>query len=246
MSTQTHKEGITMSEVETPAHLKNDNRFSDLMKKVVKFGEEASLGRDSLPKLAHAVVQAAADGVLDLETKDKNGDDCAAQIYAKYAAAESKKAIHEHSAGGKKANISKLRQLISMGCMTGVDAVQVMQDAFQAREDMLADDNKVKSAYAFYVDVARQQLNEKTALSKRALERLALKDEPKAKELEAELKRALKIIEGLVTGENKDKLKDSNDLTEAAFHALKERVDQFATLRLREKLLKDAAALGIK
>ena len=231
---------------ETPAHLANDKRFSDLMKQVGKLGEEASLGRDSLPKLAHAVVKAAADGVLDTETKDAKGNDAAAQIYEKYAVAESKKAIHEHSAGGKKANISKLRQLIAMGALATIDAVEVMQMAYQAREDMQADDNKVKSAYPFYVDVARKQLESpKTALDKRTLEGLACKEEPKPKELEAELKRALKILEGLVTGENRDKIQDTDALTEAAFHAVKERLDKIATLRLRAELLKKAAAAGI-
>lgn len=241
MTDQTTADGA-----ETPAHLKNDKRFGDLMKQVTKFGEEASLGRDSLPKLAHAVVKAAADGVLDLETKDSKGLDAAAQIYEKYTVAESKKAIHEHSASGKKANISKLRQLIGMGCMSTIDAVEVMQMAFQAREDMIADDNKVKSAYPFYVDVARKQLDSKNALDKRTLESLACKEEPKPKELETYLKQALKILEGLVTGENKEKVQDTDELTEAAFNAVKERLDKMATLRQREHLMKEAAKLGIK
>jgi hypothetical protein len=235
-----------MSEVETPAHLKNDNRFSELMKKVTKFGEESSLGRDSLPKLAHAVVAAAADGVLDLETKDKSGNDCAAQIYDKYLTAESKKAIHEHSEGGKKANVSKLRQLITVGCSTTVDAVDLFQRAFKAREAMQADDNKVKPAYPFYIDVARAQIGEpKSALSDRQLERLACKDAPKEKTVEGELKRALKILEDLVTGEGKVD-QDKSELTEAAFNAVKERLAIFATMALRRKLEQDAAKLGIK
>lgn len=234
-----------MSEVETPAHLKNDNRFSDLMKKVAKFGEESSLGRDSLPKLAHAVVQAAADGVLDLETKDKNGNDCAVQIYEKYVTAESKKAIHEHSEGGKKANVSKLRQLIAVGCSTTVDAPDLMQRAFQAREAMQADDNKVKPAYPFYVEVAREQLKEKSALTDRQLERLACKEAPKEKTIEGELKRALKILEDLVTGEGKVD-QDKNELTEAAYQAVKERLQVMATLALRKKLLDEASKLGLK
>jgi len=235
-----------MSEVETPAHLKNDNRFSDLMKKVVKFGEESSLGRDSLPKLAHAVVAAAADGVLDLETKNKAGEDCAVQIYDKYVSAESKKAIHEHSEGGKKSNVSKLRQLITVGCSTTIDAVDLMQRAFKAREAMQADDNKVKPAYPFYVEVAREQLKEpKTALTDRQLERLACKEAPKDKTIEGELKRALKILEDLVTGEGKVE-QDKNALTEAAMQAVKERLQVFATMALRRKLEEDAAKLGIK
>lgn len=216
---------------------KNDKRKSDLLKQIGKLGEEASLGRDSLPKLAHAVVKAAADGVI-------TGDD-AEGLYTKYATAESKKAIHEHSSAGKKANVSKLKQLIEMGCMTTVDAVEVMQSAFQARENMIADSQKVKSAYPFYVDVARAQQKTDTPLSTSALEELACKDEPNAKTLEGELKRVLKTLEGLVTGENRDKIKDDDENTEAAFHLIKDRLDKIATLRQRDELRKKAAELGL-
>lgn len=237
---------VNTNAAETPAHLKNDKRFSELKKQVIKFGEEASLGRDSLPKLAHAVVKAAADGVLDLESKDAKGNDIAHQLYEAYAAAESKKAVHEHSAGGKKANVSKLRKLIEMGAMTTIDAVEVMQAAFQAREDMMADDQKVKPAYPFYVEVAREQLKSDKPMTKKELEDLVLKDAPNEKTVEGELKRALKILEGLVTGENRDKIKDDDALTEAAFHAVKERLDNMATLAMRNKLMAQAAALGLK
>lgn len=230
---------------ETPASQSNDKRMNDLLKQVSKLGEEASLGKDSLPKLAHAVVRAAADGVIDLETKDSKGNDAAHQLYTKYAASESKKAIHEHSSGGFKGNVSKLRQLIAMGAMTTVDAVEVMNEAFKARENMIADSVKVKSAYPFYVDVAREQLKSDKPLTDRELEAIAMKDEPTAKTLEGELKRVEKILEGLVTGENRDKLKDTDALTEQAFNAVRDRLKALATLAQRRKLLADAAKLGL-
>lgn len=226
-------------------HLANDKRFADLMKQVGKLGEEASLGRDSLPKLAMAVVKAAADGIIDLE-KDSKGLDAAHSLYERYAANESKKAIHEHSAGGKKANVSKLRQLIAMGMMPTIDAFEVMQDAFTARENMINDSNKVKAAYPYYVEVAREQLKSEKRLTTRQLEDLVLKDAPTEKTLEGELKRAMKILEGIVTGENRDKIKDNDALTEAAFHAVKERLDKLATLKARQDLMAQAAKLGLK
>lgn len=231
---------------ETSAALSNDKRFSDLMKQVTKFGEEASLGKDSLPKLAHAVVKAAADGIIDLETKDDKGNDAAHRLYDSYVKGESKKAIHEHSAGGKKANVSKLRQLIAMGCMTTVDGFDVMQRAFQARENMIADSAKVKAAYPFYVDVAREQLKSDKPLGDNELGDIALKDAPAPKTLEGELKRALNILEGLVTGENRDKIKDADPLTEAAFQAIKERMEAIETEKKRVALMQKAAALGLK
>lgn len=242
----TSNTGTVAPGAETDAKMANDKRVSDLMKQVHKLGEEASLGKDSLPKLAHAVVKAAADGVIDLDTKDAKGNDAAHQLYEKYVSGESKKAIHEHSAGGKKANVSKLRQLINLGCMTTVDGFEVMQRAFQARENMIADSAKVKAAYPFYVDVAREQLKADKPLTDNELNDIALKDAPAPKTLEGELKRALSILEGLVTGENRDKIKDDDALTDAAFQAVKERLDKIATLRQREALMKQAAALGLK
>lgn len=230
---------------ETPAVLSNDKRKNELFKSVSKLGEEASLGKDSLPKLAHAVVRAAADRIISADDKDDKGVDIATTLYEKYAAAESKKALHEHSAGGKKANISKLRQLIQMGSMTTIDAVEVMQDAFEARKGMSDDDNKVKPAYPFYVEVAREQLKLDRRLTKKELEDMSLKGETAPKELETILKGVMKTLENLMSGEGREKIKDSDPLTEAAFHAIKERLDGLATMRATIKLREDAAKLGI-
>lgn len=225
---------------------KNDKRRTELNRQIKKLGEEAAAGKDSLPKLAHAVVQAAADGVI--EPND------AEALYKRYAEAESNKAIHEHSAGGLRANTSKLRQLIAMGRMTTIDPVAVMQDAFDERAKYLeetaeaeaSERPKFKSAYAFYVDLARAQQKTDTPISAADMRDLMVKPEPKAKELEDELKAILKRLEAVCTGENKNGLRDDHDNTEAAYHLLKERVDQFATLRARQKLMADAAALGLK
>jgi len=231
---------------ETPATQSNDKRLGDLFKQVSKLGEESSLGKDSLPKLAHAVVRAASEGVIDPTTKNAKGEDAAHTIYTKYTQAESKKAIHEHSEGGFKGNVSKLRQLIQMGSMTTVDAVEVMSNAHLARENMIKDSVKVKSAYPFYVDVAREQLKTDKPLTARELEAIAMKDEPNAKTLEGELKRVLKTLEGLVTGENRDKVKDTDPLTEQAYNAIKERLDNLATLAKRREVMVKAVALGLK
>lgn len=231
---------------ETPAAMTNDKRKSELLKQVSKLGEESALGGDALPKLAHAVVRAAADGVINLTDKDAKGNDAAHELYTRYANSESKKALHEHSAGGFKGNVSKLRQLISMGIMTTVDAVEVMNEAFKARENMIADSVKVKSAYSYYVDVAREQLKSDKKLTERELEAIAMKDEPAAKTLKGELERVQKILEGLVTGENRDKLKDADPLTEQAFNAIRDRLNAMATLAQRQKLVAEAAKLGLK
>jgi hypothetical protein len=230
---------------ETPVELSNDKRKQDLLKQVSKLGEEASLGRDSLPKLAHAVVKAVADGVIDINEKDAKGNDAAMQIFERYAASEKKKSIHERSTQGIKANVSKLRQIMQMAAMTTIDAVEVMNDAYEAREAMIADDLKVKAAYAFYIDVARKQLATDKRLTKTELERLAVKDAAQPKELEQILTQAFKLLEGLVTGENRDKVKDEDELTEAAMHAVKERLDKLAIMKRTVALRQQASALGL-
>lgn len=230
-------ETTTTNENVVPAHGKNDKRLGDFTKAVRKLGEEASLGRDSLPKLAQTVVRAASDGIIEPENAEK--------IYEDYARAEGKKAVHEHSAGGKKANVSKLRQLIAMGCNPKVDGVEVMQDAFEARNNMIADSMKVKAAYAFYVDVARAQAKTDDPLSKEFLEELAVKPEPNAKTIEGELKKVEKILEALVTGENRDKLQDDDELTEAAFQAVRERIEKLQMMEKQAKLRREAAKLGL-
>ncbi len=244
MTSATVQTDVGSLETSTPEHLKNDKRFADMMKLVRKFGEESSLGKDSLPKLAQYVVQKAAEGVLDTETKNAKGEDQATIIYEAYVRAESNKAIHEHS--GTRANASKLRQLIKVGNMTGIDAVQLMQDAFDAREAMQADDNKVKPAYPFYVEVARAQLEAPNAqIERRSLERMACKEEPKEKTIEGELRRAMKILEDLVTGEGKV-AQDKDEITEAAYNAVKDRVFKFDQARNVAKLRDLAAKCGVK
>ena len=231
-------------ETEVPAHLKNDKRFSDAMKAIRKFGEESALGKDSLPKLAQYVVRLAADGVIDTETKNAKGDDAATMIYEAYVKAESSKAIHEHT--GTKANVSKLRQLIKLGNLTTVDAVELMQDALEARDAMMADDNKVKPAYPFYIEVARAQLEApQKRLERKVLERMVCKEEQKEKTIEGELKRAMTILENLVTGEGKAP-KDTDELTDAAFNAVRDRLHKIEQARQLAKLHEQAAKLGIK
>lgn len=234
------------ADAETPAHLKNDKRHAELMKQVKSLGSDGAAGRDSLPKLAHAVVKAAADGVIDLETKNKDGADAATLIYTAYAKADSTKAIHEHKDAGLKSNISKLRQLIKLGLMTTIDPVALMQEAHEIREGLKHDEGtKLKPAYHFYVDLARAQADKDKKLSKGSIEDLATKGEAEPKTVEDRLKQIDKLLESLVTGENREKNKDTDELTEAAAQAIKERLKKFAVAQFLAKARADAAKLGI-
>ena len=68
--------------------------------------------------LACRVLRAAADGVLSTAKPLGGGKDDATLIYEAYTAMDSKHS--EHTAGGAKANASKVRQIIGMGCMTTI------------------------------------------------------------------------------------------------------------------------------
>jgi hypothetical protein len=244
---------------ETSAKQANDNRFSKFKKLAKSLGEDTALGKDALPKLAQAVVEQAREGVIDATTKVKGPEGKMISqvevIYNEYVAGEqTTKAIHERTTGGVQSQISKLKQLVTMGCLPNVDAVDVMDRAFAAREDMSGRKDaegkavKVKSAYAYYVDVARAQIKEPdTALTKEALEKLVLKAEPKEKELESELIRILKSLDRLVNGgEDGTGLMDEDKLTYDAFKLMQERVGKVAQLKKMEELRELAAKAGVK
>lgn len=187
----------------------NDTRLSDLMTEVREFGRESAEGKDALPKLALRVVRAAADGVLTLD-KDKDGLDDAARVYDEYAKAESKKAVHDHTANGKKANVSKLRSLVKMGAMTTCDPVDVLNRAHVARQAMIAADEKVRPAYAAFVTIAREQLDKDVDLDDDTLKACIVKPATKSRELEQELESIQKRLEKLISGENSSGLKDQS------------------------------------
>ena len=182
-------------------NIPNDTRKEDLMKEVREYGRHAAEGKDALPVLALRVVRAANDGVIDT-TKDKDKRDDANRIYEAYIAAESKKLVHKHTETGLKANVSKVRQIIIMGSMTTCDAVAVLDRAVVLREAMLKAEEKVKPAFASYVDVARDQIAKADSdLSDDEIRAACRSKEPAEKTLEKELQAIQKRLEKIVTGE---------------------------------------------
>lgn len=230
------KKGSNMSNTATNAQnpieaaLKNDTRLDDAMKQVKKLGEEAASGKDSLPKLAVLLTRLANDGVIDLEKKysvdNGNGGkrtyDDAEAIFTRYAEAENKKAIHERSNGGLKANISKARQFVELGMMTAADGPKAIERAFDIRNKMLTDGDKVKSAYAAYVDVARAQKALDRDITDDELREAIRKREAASPEALKVLKGVMKKLEDLIAGEKG--AKDNDSKVEDAFNAIRDRV----------------------
>lgn len=208
---------------------KNDGRLVEGVKFIRELGRDAALGKDSLPKLAFQLTKMAAEGVIDLEKKYDNTDkskgkyDDAEFLFTEYATAEGKKAIHERSGGGAKANISKARQFIAFGVMTTCDPQDVLERAAAQRKEMLGNSEKVKSAYAAYVDVAREQQKHDTDMTNDELKAVIVKPGKTAPELQKILKGIAGRLEALCT-DGIGGIMDKSELVEQAFHAVRDRL----------------------
>jgi hypothetical protein len=188
----------------------NDTRLDDFMGRVREGGREEAMGKDSLPKLAVDFTRAIADGFLDV-AKDSDGNDAAARVYNARLAANVKKQVHDHKQDSVKAQISKLRQIQNFAGNPKWDAVEVFNKTFTIRADHERDDLAVKSPYAAFVDVAREQLKYDDQLTDGQIGACVLAT-TKTKEvtLEGQLAKAHKILEDLITGEGKHGLKDQS------------------------------------
>lgn len=230
----------------TPTHGQNDTRFDDFMSDVRQFGRNAAEGKDALPMLAARVVAAANDGVIDLD-KDKHGDgvDDAAFLYAEYSKSEAKKSVHEMTDGGKKANVSKLRQIIKFGGMTTCDPVDVFNRTVIKRKKMVAADQKVKPAYASYVDVARAQLDLDRDMSDDEIAATITRKGPEPKDLEKILRPIEKALEGVISGENKHGVKDQSPEVITAFEQIRSRLAALIAVRETGEAIKTLQKHGI-
>jgi hypothetical protein len=219
----------------------NDTRLADFMTSVRELGRDEAMGKDSLPKLAVAFVRAVADGVLDMD-KDTDGNDGAARVYYDYVKSKTKKQVHDRSDAGLKANISKLRQIGIFAGNPKWDAVEVFNKTFTIRADHEKDDIAVKPAYAAFVDVAREQLKQDDQLSDAQIGATVMTTS-KTKEvtLEGQLQKCAKILEEIITGENKHGIKDNSTEVHQASEAITQRL---AALGLAKQAAEDEKTLA--
>lgn len=181
--------------------------FDDLVKETRKLGAEKAEGDDSLAKLFLRYVRAAAEGIIDLQ-KNKHGDgvDDARYLFTMYANSMTKKAVHERTANGFKANVSKLRQAITVGVLTTCDPIDLFNRTPTLLRAMQTAEEKVKSAYAAYVDVARAQINAVKNgdgdLSDDEIKSAMRKKEADEPTLEKFLAAEVKRMEKAISGEN--------------------------------------------
>lgn len=216
------------------ANQPNDTRYADGVKFIRELGKDAALGKDSLPKLAFQLTKMAAEGVIDLEKKYDGGQnakggqvkiDDTEVLFGEYSKAEGKKAVHERSLGGMKANVSKARQFVAFGMMTTCDPQNVLERGAAIRKQMVIDSKKVKSAYAAYVDIAREQQKLDTDMTDEQLEGVISKPEKASPELRKLLDAMYKKLEKLYT-DGIDGVQDQSDHIKAAADSIRDRLSE--------------------
>lgn len=220
----------------------NDTRREDFMAESRELGREMALGKDSLPKWAMKVARAAADGVISLQ-KNADGEDDITIAYTDLMKAASKKAIHEHTTGGLKANISKARQIATAAQKPTADFVTTLDKVAEVRLEKLAAKEKVKPAYAAFVDAARTQNEQDDDLTDEQISEVVLKPEPSEQTEEKILDRCAKALEDLVSGEKG--IKSDSPLVEQAMGLVRERCAEIAMLRERAETIEKAVKLGL-
>ncbi len=207
----------------------------DFFKDVNKFGKASGEGASALGRLGLRALRAAADGVLSTAKPQGGGKDDATLVYEAYTAMDSKHA--EHTAGGAKANASKLRQVIAMGCMTTLsDPVAVGDRVVSIRERMEGADLKPKALFAALVDAAREQIASDTELTDAQIEAVCTKTKAD-KTLEKEWTAIQKRVEGLITGEASHGLKDTSDVALKISDLCLERLKQYKRDETRNDLI---------
>jgi hypothetical protein len=181
----------------------------DFFRDINRFGKASGEGASALGRLGLRALRAAADGVISTAKPQGGGKDDATLIYEAYAAMDSKHS--EHTPGGAKANASKLRQIIGMGCMTTLsDPVAIGDRMVKIHERMTDAELKPKALFAALVDTARAQAASDSELTDAAIEECLTKTKAD-KTLEKEWEAINKKIEGLITGEASHGLKDDSD-----------------------------------
>jgi len=179
----------------------NDTRKDDFDSRMRELGRLYAQGQDARPMLALEVAYAAADGVISGE-KDQDGNDDYSRAYALYTQSRDKKAVHEHTAGGLRAQISKLRQIGTAAQMTTCDFKMTVTTATSERQKLLKEKKKVRPAFDMYVELARTQLDQPDDLSPDQVTECALRpDNSKEVTVESECKRMHKIATDMIEGE---------------------------------------------
>lgn len=167
------------------AIIRNDNRLADYLSDARGYARDYATGGDAWPRMIVRTVQASADGVI--------GKDDAQMIVETFIEAFGKKASHERTARSLSKTKSEITKVIQFGGMTAIDPVDVIGRTVTIYGNMQAER---KSAVNAYLQVVRNQIKQPdAAMTDEEIERAMVKDEAKARSIQARLKAALKEVE---------------------------------------------------
>lgn len=214
----------------------------EFFKDINKFGKASGEGASALGRLGLRCLRAAADGLISCEKPPKGSKDDSTLIYEAYTAMDSKHS--EHTPGGAKANASKLRQIVAMGCMTTLsDPVAIGNRVVRIHEKMTDAELKPKALFAGLVDVARTQQASDTELTDAAIQECLTKTKAD-KTIEKEWEAIYKRTEALITGEGSHGLKDTSDAAHKICELIGEHVKQYKSDGTRQERIDDMMELG--
>jgi len=237
---------MTSTETATPeaGHNQSESATKKFFRTARELGGQHGLGEDALVKLAAAVAYAASDGAITLD-KDTEGKDDAHRAYDAYVDGFSKKNLHEHAKKGKTANVSKLRAVMKASVRPSCDFVGGIDTLTRIRAVEEKAGNPVKGAYQAIVEAARAQQTQDDDLTDEQLREIVGKAASEDPTIEDRLNAAKKILEGLITGENKWGLKDQDPNTITACEAITSRLATMVVARETQEIKDKAQALGL-
>jgi len=216
-----------------PAHGQNDQQLKDLLSKVRDDARNKAKSDRSKAVMYGRVLEAAVGGVIDT-TKDKHGKniDDAKLLYDEFIKAYSDKDPNSHAPKGVAVQVSRLRtapRYAEFCVQQGHDAMTEFSRYAEIYKNLRSvnEGKDVKPEFeAYYKAVCTAMSPEQNGLvlSDDQIAAACRKAESEEKDLLKVLQELDKKVTGLVTGENKQQLKDQSESMIAIQAALHEYV----------------------
>ena len=226
----------------TETNQANDTRMKDLLSEVRALGGQYADGNEAKARLCIKVAEGGKDELLNLD-KNQDKQDCIDTIYGEYLKGFSKKNVFDHTPEGMSSNKSKLRAVLKASVKSGVDFPVVIDNVIRTRKEAVKT-QKCLSPEQAIVAAARLQQKQDDNLSDDQVKELVLKDGPKEKTHEGQAKKALKIVEDLITGDGGLPALGDNEHMIAAQESIQAYLNTFALVRDTEAAKEIIAKLG--
>lgn len=173
-------------------NLNNADTFAAIRRDIKAVAKDEAKGRDAMPRAAKRLVKGARDG--GLFPKEQDGVDHAKVLAQDYMESDGSIGALDYKKGTVDKLISQFRSFIKMGCITTIDAVDVIARAESIHQTMDSKDRK--PAYIAFTAVCAAQLrNPDSALTDAELVELVGKADGKERTQADFLKSAAKAFE---------------------------------------------------